>query len=241
MIKWMLGRTRVTAALLMLAGLQVHATPLVLQPFEARFVVNWHGLTAAESVLKLTAEGNDRWTYTATSEARGLARLLSQGPVRQVSNMRLGPDGIQPLHYMADDGRRSSERDIDLRFDWEKLRVTGVSANAAVDEPITTGTQDDLSVQIALMAELANSHTPALIKTYGDRGAREYHYSREGTETLQTPLGAIDTVIYRSTRSGSPRVTRYWCAPAFGFLPVRAQQKRLDEVEWTMDIRGLTR
>jgi hypothetical protein len=142
---------------------------------------------------------------------------------------------------VGDDGKRSGDRDIDLVFDWDRLRVTGTAARQAIDEPITAGTQDDLSIQISLMVELAGGHTPSMIKTIGDRGAREYRYAREGTETLQTPLGAVETVIYRSERSGSPRVTRYWCAPSLGYLPVRAQQKRLDDVEWTMDIRSLAR
>jgi hypothetical protein len=36
-------------------------------------------------------------------------------------------------------------------------------------------------------------------------------------------------------------VNRYWCAPARGFVPLRAQQKKGDDVEWTMEIQSLTR
>jgi Protein of unknown function (DUF3108) len=229
------------ATLLCGALLQASAAATQLQPFEARYQMVLRGMTVAESTMKLSTTGGDQWTYSAISEPRGLARLIAPHAITQVSDMRMSAIGIQPLHYVGDDGKASKDRDIDLHFDWEKLRVTGTAAAASVDEPISAGTQDDLSVQVALMFELANGRTPATIKTYGDRGAREYKYSREGKETLQTPLGAIETIVYRSERSGSPRVTRYWCAPSLGFLPLRAQQKRLDDVEWTMDIRSLQR
>jgi Protein of unknown function (DUF3108) len=228
-------------ALWCVAAVQTSAAAANLQAFEARYQVVLRGMTVAESTMKLSSNGGDQWTYSAISEPRGLARLIAPRAITQVSDMRMSATGIQPSHYVGEDGKASKDRDIDLHFDWEKLRVTGTAAAASVDEPISAGTQDDLSVQVALMFELANGRTPATIKTYGDRGAREYKYSREGKETLQTPLGTIETIIYRSARSGSPRVTRYWCAPALGFLPVRAQQKRLDDVEWTMDIRSLQR
>jgi hypothetical protein len=237
----MLKPLYLVGAALYAVALHAAAAAAELQPFEAKYQMMARGMTVAESTLKLSNDGGGQWIYSAISEPRGLARLIAPRAITQVSTMRMGAAGIQPLHYVGDDGKASKQRDIDLRFDWEKLRVTGVSAAAAVDESISAGTQDDLSIQVALMFELANGRTPAIINTYGDRGAREYRYSREGTETLQTPLGAIETVIYRSERSGSPRVTRYWCAPSLGYLPLRAQQKRLDDVEWTMDIRALRR
>ena len=71
--------------------------------------------------------------------------------------------------------------------------------------------------------------------------SREYRYQREGEATITTPLGRIDTVIYSSQHPGSPRITRFWCAPSRGYLPMRVEQKRIDSVEWTMEIRTLRR
>jgi hypothetical protein len=70
---------------------------------------------------------------------------------------------------------------------------------------------------------------------------RQYRYVREGEATLQTPLGKIETVIYRSERENSPRVTRFWCAPGRGYIPLRVEQKRGDDIEWSMEIRSLKR
>jgi uncharacterized protein DUF3108 len=103
------------------------------------------------------------------------------------------------------------------------------------------GIEDDLSVQIALMVELLRGHTPEKFSLLGGDSVREYRYSRDGEETLTTPAGTLQTVIYRSEKQYSPRVTRFWCAPSLGYIPLRVQQKRNDEIEWTMQVQSVKR
>lgn len=224
------------AALLLAGGV----TAGELRPYEASYAITWKGMTAGITTVSLRQGEAGRWTYDSVTEPRGLFRMVTDG-VRQHSEMELTASGIRPLRYTGDDGSAKADRDMTLRFDWETGRVSGTAEGKPVDEEILPGTQDDLSVQVALTHELDNGGMPTSFKTFGDRGAREYTYTREGTETLTTPLGAIETIVFRSQRSGSPRNTRYWCAPSLGYLPLRAQQRRNDDIEWTMDIRTLQR
>jgi hypothetical protein len=108
-----------------------------------------------------------------------------------------------------------------------------------VDEALRPGMQDDLSMLIAFAYELDNGRTLTTVTTIGDSGVRDYQLSRAGSETLHTPVGDIDTIVYRAQRNGSPRSTRYWCAPSLGYVPLRAEQRRHDDVQWTMDIASL--
>jgi Protein of unknown function (DUF3108) len=235
-------RPRTFSALLLAmsgAATIVHAGEL--KPFEASYMVSWHGMNAGTSTMTFEAAGGNNWVYHTANEPHGLFRAFLPDSITQRSEMRLTDKGIQPIHYVANDGTASKKRAMDLRFDWQRSRVTGTLDEQTVDVEVAPGTQDDLSVQIALVYELDNGRTPESFKTYGDRGAREYKYIREGSETLQTPLGSIETNIYRTERSGSPRVTRYWCAPSLGYLPLKAQQKRDGDVEWTMEIQKLKR
>jgi hypothetical protein len=70
---------------------------------------------------------------------------------------------------------------------------------------------------------------------------KEYTYTYEGEARLKTNLGELDTVIYRSQRAGSKRVTRTWYAPALGYVAVRGEQVREGKREWLMEIRSLKR
>jgi len=209
-----------------------------LQPFEASYAWSWHGATVAVSRLKLEHHAGDTWVYSSTSEPRGLGYLYPLRPALR-STLRVGAQGVQPLSFKAEGAGDS--HDADVSFDWSADRATGVYEGTPVDLPLKPGIQDDLSVQIAMMVELLRGRTPEQLSMMDKNSTREYRYQREGSEPIATALGRIDTVIYSSQHLGSPRVTRFWCAPSMGYLPLRIEQKRADSVEWTMDILSVRR
>jgi hypothetical protein len=209
-----------------------------LKPFEASYDWSWQGATVAVSTLKLEHAEGDNWSYSSSSEPRGLGHLYPMHP-KQRSSLRISAEGVQPLSFKAEGG--GDKHDADVKFDWSAGRASGTYEGSAVDLALKPGIQDDLSVQIAMMVELLHGRTPEHLPMLDKNSWRDYRYQREGAETLSTPLGRIDTIIYSSQHEGSPRVTRFWCAPSLGFLPMRVEQKRLDSVEWSMQIQSLKR
>jgi hypothetical protein len=235
------GRCRACASAAGLSALLVTAAAGAdeLKPFEASYTWIWHGLTVAVTTVKLERTG-DTWTYSSRSEPRGIGRLLSERP-KTVSVLKVSSADVEPLSYQGDDGTGSTRRKVDVAYDWEKHRVTGVYEDTPVDLRLTPGLQDESSVQVALMVELLRGQSPEHFSLLDKGSVREYSYVREGEETLKTPIGEVATVVYRSQRANSPHVNRYWCAPGRGYIPVRVQQKRGDEVQWTMEILSLRR
>ena len=61
-----------------------------------------------------------------------------------------------------------------------------------------------------------------------------------GAERIATPIGPVETVIWSSARVGSNRVTKVWYAPELGYVPVRAERRRGDKLEWAMNLKTLT-
>lgn len=216
-----------------------------LKPFQASYAWMWHGMTVAVSSLKLEqgdtrpgAKDGGTWVYSSKSDPRGLGKMFSERPVQE-STLQVTNTGVRPLHYKADDGTSATKRDADVQFDWEHNRATGVYEDAKVDMPLQPGTQDDLSVQIALMVELLSGRTPDRFLMIDKNSVREYRYAREREESITTPLGKVDTIVYRSQKAGSPRVTRFWCAPSHGYIPMRVEQTKDDDVQWTMQVQSL--
>ena len=210
-----------------------------LRPFESSYAWIWHGMNVAVSTLKLEKTG-DTWTYTSKSEPRGIGKVFAERPT-QKSILRVTDNGTFPVSYQANDGTSSTKRTVDVQYDWDAKRLTGVYEEVKVDLPLKPGVQDDGSVQVALMVELLRGHTPEHFLLLNRDEVREYRYVREGEDKLSTPLGEIDTVIYRSQKQNSPRVTRFWCAPARGYIPMKVEQKRGDDIEWSMEIKSLKR
>lgn len=210
-----------------------------LRPYEATYAGIWQGMTVAVSRLKLEQTG-DTWTTSSSSSARGIGRLASGiFPPRQVSVVRVTASGVLPQSFRSEGGDRA--KSTDLVYDWQNARVTGTLEGVKVDQPLAPGVQDDGSVQLALIVELLAGRTPSSFRMIDGSGTREYQFAREGEVTLQTPLGAIATVVYRAQKAGSPRVTRFWCALHRGYIPLKVEQTRGDDVQWTMEIEHLVR
>ena len=210
-----------------------------LKPYQASYAGIWHGMTVAVSDLKLEQTG-DTWSTTSSSSGRGIGRLAAGiFPPRQVSVVRVTAAGVQPQSFSSLGG--NSDKSIELKYDWGAARVTGSYEGTQVDQPLTPGVQDDGSVQLALMVELLHGHTPSSFHMIDKNGTREYQFARDGEAILETPMGPIATVIYRSQKSGSPRITRFWCARERGYVPMKVEQTKGDDVQWTMQIESLTR
>ena len=229
--------TGVLAALLCLTAVAASADEL--RPYEAHYRGIWNGMTVAVSALKLEHTA-DTWTYSSSSTPRGIGRLASGVfPPRQVSVVRVTDSGVEPLSYKSEGG--DSAKSIALSYDWQAHKVTGTYEGTPVDLPLTPGVEDDASVELALTVELLAGRTPKTFRIIDRNDTREYQFARDGEATLETPMGRIATVVYRSQKAHSPRITRFWCAPDRGYVPIKVEQTRGDEVQWTMEIESLKR
>jgi hypothetical protein len=230
-------RATVAIALFSLAVASAHADEL--KPFEASYAWRWHGMTVAVSTLKLERQG-DTWVYSSKSSPHGIGKVFAERPV-QKSVMRVTDNGVQPLSYDADDGTQSTKKDAHVRFDWERGRATGVYEDNKVDLPLHPGIQDDASVQVALMVELLAGREPQKFELQYDNTVREGEYHREGEESIDTAIGKVDTIVFGAQKIGSPRITRFWCAPTRGYMPMRVEQRKGDDVQWTMELQSVKR
>jgi hypothetical protein len=211
------------------------------QPFTATFDVEWHGMGAGTSTLQLTRKTPTEYVYESRNSARGIFRIALPDTITQTSTFSIVHGQVRPISYVGDDGSSDTGRDVSLKFDWEGHRVAGVAEDRPVDQPIEPGVQDSLSVQIALMCALNAGHSPKSFKLIDKDEVKEYQYTHEGNATLDTAVGRLETVIYKSQKAGSNRFTRLWVAPSLGYLPVRAEQVKRDKRELQLRIKSVDR
>lgn len=207
--------------------------------FQVSYDVVFRGFNAGTASLELRRENGDRWRYESRNEARGLFRLAFPGEITQTSVMRIETDRVLPLQYRADDGTDSTDKDIVLRFDHELQTVTGVAERLNVNLPLESGVQDPMSVQIAVIQALLAGRSPTRYSMVDKQEIKIYEYRSDGRERLATPAGSLDTVIWSSARVGSNRVTKVWYAVELGYVPVRAERRRGDKLEWAMNLKTI--
>ncbi len=215
------------------------ATAGELKPYTASYHGIWHGMTVAVSTLKLVQSG-DSWTFSSRSAPRGIGKLASGVfPPLQLSVVRVTAQGVLPQSFKSSGG--DAGKSIELAYDWQSHRVTGTYEGARVDLPLTARVQDDGSVQLALMVELLAGRTPPSVQLIDKNGVREYDFTRGREETLKTPIGDVRTVIFKAQKKYSPRITSFWCAPDRGYIPMKVQQKKGEDVQWTLELQSLKR
>jgi hypothetical protein len=211
------------------------------QPFRITFDVQWHGMGAGTSTLELTKKSANDYVYRSSNTARGFFRLALPDTITQESTFSIVDGQVVPSSYVGDDGSSDTSRDVSLKFDWTAKKVTGTAENSPVDQPLQPGVQDSLSVQVALMCMLAAGKAPESFRLIDKDEVKEYQYTRQGEAKLDTPVGKLDTVIYKSQKTGSSRATTLWIAPSLGFLPVRAEQAKRGKRELQLSLKSVER
>jgi uncharacterized protein DUF3108 len=224
-------------ALLGVCGM-ASADPVDLKPFKATYTADWKGMTAATSTVELRHTGADTYSYSSVNSARGLFRMAFPDALTQTSTFKVTDGQIVPLNFRGTDEK---ERPIDLKFDWEKKRVTGTAKERPVDLDLPAGAQDAMSLQIASMRNLAAGKLQSSVWMIDANKLKEYELRLEGSARIDTELGELDTVVYISQRKNTDRYTKTWVAPALGYLPVKAESVRGKKVEVTLRIQSVDR
>jgi hypothetical protein len=209
-----------------------------IAPFVAHYLADWKGISVGTSEIQLT-RGTEpgQYLYTWTITAHGIFRIAYRDDLVQKSWLNLSGDHVRPDKYFGKEGSQT----VELNFDWQDKRATGVSETKPVDIKLKEGTQDVMSIQVEVMLDLKNGNLPKTFHIIDKDQLKEFNYTEEGSAKIRTAIGELDTVIVTSQRAGNNRILRMWFAPSLGFVPVQAERSRDGKVEIAMRIKSVDR
>lgn len=216
------------------------ADAILPKPFTATYDVTYRGIGAGQLTFKLTRdEATGHYTYETTAAPSLLARFVISNAAIERSVMEIGPDGVRPLEWQLDDGKSGSDRDGQLRFDWNRNIVTGLIEGENIELPLEPGLHDRLSIQIDVVTSLLRGKEPGVIPLIDDNRVKRYSYVKKEAVAIDTKLGKLDTILYESSRQGSNRQSRFWLVPGMEYLAARAEQVRKGKVETVMVLQSV--
>jgi hypothetical protein len=222
------------------AALSAGAAPAVddagIAPFIAHYQADWKGISVGTSDIQLTRGVEPgQYMYKWTITARGIFRIAYHDDLVQTSWLSIMGDHVRPDKYYGKEGSAT----VELGFDWQNMRATGLSETKPVDLKLTEGTQDVMSIQVEVMLDLMRGNLPKTFQIIDKDQLKEFNYTQEGSAKIRTEIGEIDTVIVTSQRAGNNRILRMWFAPSLGFVPVQAERSRDGKVEIAMRIKSV--
>lgn len=194
---------------------QVMVPPRSL-PVQARLVYDVRagkdGFKLGQAVYTLRAS-NDRYRLESVAEVQGMATLFMSGRIVQISEGRIGSQGLVPEQFIH---MKMEKPKGAARFDWGNGQVIMSRGT----EPLPKGSQDVLSFPFHLALTVAyNSEAWPMSVTNG-RYLKHYQFQVLGRERLQVGKATVDVVHVRGSRSGDDTLD-VWLAPDRGWLPLR--------------------
>lgn len=218
-------RGAVLVLLSMLACPVSSAEPMRLDRFVASFVLKAFGTTVGRSTWRLVPGDNDQFVWESTSESAGAGALIRDVYVTERSRSELFGQSFRPLLYQYDRHGRNATRSVRVVFAWSDGIVLNTAAGHTWRMSLPAGTFDKLNYLLALMRDLADGKRN-MQYTIADGGRlKRYDLRAIGTETLETSIGALETLKIQRTRQRDEGHATLWCAPALGYLPVKLEQR----------------
>jgi len=222
------------AAALFAAQQAAAVSPDLLVASSLPYDVYRGGSLLGEGHITLKPAGSpDCWFYSQEATPKSWLKLIS-GELLEQSNFCVQDGKIRPIAYRySRDGVGSSKENYSLRFDWPKLQA--VYQNGVV-RPITEGTLDRLSIQLALREWLLSERLATGKEPTGEhevvfadrKKVDSYIFQVKAHERVETPAGTFNTTRLDRTDSKTRR-TQFWLSPEHGYIVVKAEQQRDDD------------
>jgi len=202
--------------------------------FEASFSMNALGGKVGEVDWMLAVEAGAGMTLSTRSRTAGLAALVRNVEEDELSALRWHGGVLRPVRYRYERRGDKRARVVAIDLAWDESKARGNGRGGAWELPVPQGTVDELSVQLALIADLRAGHRQLSYPVIDDGTLEAMAFRVAGAERLDTRLGELDTVRVERVRDDD-RATTYWFAPALGYMPVRILHEERDG--WSVDLR----
>jgi hypothetical protein len=238
--KWSAVLAALTAQAIWTAPVDAQvANAPALRPFTARYEARYYGVSGGtiELTLHKGAQPNE-YVYESRAKPGFIASFLISEAARESSTMTADANGVRPIKFVADDGKKSTTQDSLYQFDWSEKKLVGHTGAIELNQELPEHMHDHLSVQIAVIWALQQNLELGEFTLVDGGKIKRYQYTKDGTAALAYKGRQLETTIVRSARADSTggRINRYWHAAEFGNIPIRAERSRDGKVDLVLEL-----
>lgn len=194
-----------------------------LQPFRVEYRINVSRIpTTIKADMSLEAGEDDTYRMQLSIDS-----MLMKNT--ELSIFRWRDCAPHTLHYMHNFRGFRRERNYRMDFFWAPPRVSATTDSddddaESVTYDIPSDTLDELTMLLKARCVITEDETDYQVTTAYGKRLRTHYIHVVGRETLDTPLGKLDTIRIEKRRDqDSKRRTVFWLAPELDYLLVRAR------------------
>ncbi len=212
---------------------------MVLKSYTANYVLRKAGMTIASLRQQLSVQ-NEHLEFTTYTKPKGIAALISSKPVSERNLIYISGGEINPelysRRYTGKNDAKIKDMDIDYSKDPDNALVTvaGKKYKFRNEENLW----DERSVIIATMYDLYQNKTDLNYLVIDDSELKEYHYTVESGERLDTAIGEQQAV--KIVRLHGNRETYMWFAPELNYLLLKVRSYRKGKLKSELLLKSVT-
>ena len=154
-----------------------------------------------------------------------MAALFSSDQAEQVSRLLCDERGIRPLEFLSRRPGGDADDNAHLVFDWRAGVVENRGAGEHWRIALPPGTQDSLSMQLALMAAVREGRSRIEVPVAVRGRIKTYRFEQVGEERVDTPAGDFMAIKLARTDDDRDR-SWFWLAPELDYLLVSFVKKK---------------
>jgi hypothetical protein len=210
-------------------------------PFRAQYEVYGSGFAIGTAVISLTTTGPNAYQMRSEVRPNGLAAVLVSGQIDENVTGEIRDGVVQPLRYERRVQTPKKKQTVQLDFDWKTRQLQARDNDQQATLALTPGVVDPLSLNLQVMLDLQKGQVSAEYTLADETELKAYQIKNEGEETLETPLGKLRTTRISQSKPGKTRITTFWFATDFQYVPVRVLQQKDGKEVLRMSIRTVER
>ncbi|MFO7954011.1 DUF3108 domain-containing protein [Thioalkalivibrio sp.] len=222
-----------------------------IPPYTASYEASAMGNTLK---ARITLNHEDVQTRMAMdAHVSGFLRILGRFELSRESLMNSRNGELQLVQSRSQQITPRRERQIETRFDWESQHAIGTINGERFDLEVPEHTLDFLGSLYLIMqrletGELSSKGDRATIQTLERDRLREYRFEYVGRETMDSPIGRVETIRVDRHTEDSDVALSAWFARELRHIPVRFDYEadgrvfelNLTQLEWHDPIINLT-
>lgn len=190
-----------------------------IAPYTASYEFNLDNKLSGTATRVLEKEGDGLWRYTFSANA-------PIATATETSRFRFDGKTVTPLGYQQKRKIFFVKRTASVDFNWKTGKATGNrQEKPPASYALNPGTLDSLNMEIQIrrdLTDLGKLGGPYALASPKD--ITPLVFVVEGSETLNTPMGKLDTLRVSRKHDDPTRHTTFWLAKKFGYLPAKVTQ-----------------
>lgn len=187
---------------------------------QASYDVMGFGMKLAK-ITETYTRNDDNYQIESVTTAVGLLARFKPETVRVISQGKLTPNGLMPLNFSLT-RELDKDKNASAKFNWDKSTLTHYDYKGVNDLPLSSGTQDRLSILYHLPM-LASKGLAAFKFAISDGNNMEnYQFALAAeTQSIQVPLGEFSSRHISSTPAGEQVRYEIWMATERDYFPLK--------------------